>query len=328
MTPDSSDLGWALDEALDALAAGEGRDAILSRFARQAEALAPLLEAAEAGRQGLAGPVPAFNLARGRQRFLQAARRRRPPAPVWRAAPARLALAGLLVVVLAVAGAGAASAGSLPGDALYPFKRALEEARLAVTVDPGARAAYADALRARRRLEAAQAAGLGREAAVTFEGQVEAVQTDQLLVSGVVLLTPNGATVEIGDTILVVGHTRSGHIIADRIEVLRSARVAPATAPPQRPSPTSPPVRATPSDTPQRPASSVTPARHTPTASASPAAPRATTTPESARPAATPSPQRPAGLLSEPTSASDRPPDPSPTTPPAARPTETALRRP
>ncbi len=338
----NADAGFelVLDQALDALAAGEERDLILARFAAHAGTLAPMLEAAELARAALSAPVPAPSLARGRARFLQAAQpAARPagwlallPAARLRAAPLRATLAALVLVALAALGTGAASATALPGDVLYPVKRALEDARLAVTVEARARDDYAETLRARRRLEAAQAAATGREAAVAFEGVVQTVAGDRLIVSAVVVLTPAGAAVQLGDTVAVEAHTRGGLIIADRIVVLRPGLVVPDDVPATaRPTFTPSPVRPSPTGTPNRPRPTPSPTRPRPTGTGRPSAtPRATDL-ESTRPnpTVTHSLDRPTETPAASTPTPDRPADDTDNPPPATvRPTETPTARP
>jgi hypothetical protein len=65
-----------LDEALQLLASGMSREECLRRFPRYATELEPLLAVAEAARTGLLAdqPSPRPNLARGKRRFLDAAR--------------------------------------------------------------------------------------------------------------------------------------------------------------------------------------------------------------------------------------------------------------
>lgn len=59
---------------------------------------------------------------------------------------------------------GTASAGTIPGDALYPVKLALEQARLALVSDPAGREALRDDLAAERNRELAQMLATGRTA--------------------------------------------------------------------------------------------------------------------------------------------------------------------
>jgi hypothetical protein len=75
-----------------------------------------------------------------------------------------------LTFVLVFVGVAAASASALPGDALYPVKRGLESAQLALTLNPAARASLQAELSARRRAETQAVINLRRETQVEFEG--------------------------------------------------------------------------------------------------------------------------------------------------------------
>ena len=103
------------------------------------------------------------------------------------------AAATLAFILVAVAGTGisVAATRALPGDALYPTKLALEEARLALTFGSQARSDYAGDLAARRRAEVQSLVDSDRQAAVVFDGILEAVGVDTIVVSG--LKVPSSA---------------------------------------------------------------------------------------------------------------------------------------
>ena len=163
-----SALEAALIESLDALEQGQPLADILARFPDQAAQLRPLLEVGQQlSEMRIAHAVAAQ--ARSRQALLQqaaalqAAPRRSPAGlPIWRRV--LLSLAGL-ALVLVVFGTilGTASAGTIPGDALYPVKLALEQARLALVSDPAGREALRDDLAAERNRELAQMLATGRD---------------------------------------------------------------------------------------------------------------------------------------------------------------------
>lgn len=230
-----------LDEALQMMAAGASRDECLARFPERAEALTPLLAAAEVARAGLHAddPIPAPDLARGRRRFLLAAR---PP----RRSPyefLRLATALALTLVLVFVGVAVASANALPGDALYPVKRGLESAQLALTLNPAARATLQAELSARRRAETQAVINLRRETQVEFEGVVERVGEDEVVVSGLVVRVEGTLGFQPGDQVSVKASiTADGTIVAEAIMPLAPPRPTPeASALPTaaRPGPTS-----------------------------------------------------------------------------------------
>ena len=230
-----------LDEALQMMAAGASRDECLARFSEHAEVLTTLLAAAEVARAGLHAddPIPAPDLARGRRRFLLAARPpRRSPYEVL-----RLATALALTFVLAFVGVAAASASALPGDALYPVKRGLESAQLALTLNPAARATLQAELSARRRAETQAVINLRRETQVEFEGVVERVGENEVVVSGLVVRVEGTVGFQPGDQVSVEASTTAeGTIVAGAITPLAPSRPAPeanATPTDARPSPTS-----------------------------------------------------------------------------------------
>ncbi|MGD1992788.1 MAG: DUF5667 domain-containing protein [Anaerolineae bacterium] len=136
-------------------------EAVVDRYPDQAEELRSLMEIALATERHYADvPVPPGDLAAGRERMLaQAARERErvPPVPVpatrrERGKKMRFAFATRLigimlavVVGLSAIGGGAALAAedSLPGDALYPIKLAVEDVRMGLASDPEAQVALA-----------------------------------------------------------------------------------------------------------------------------------------------------------------------------------------
>lgn len=226
----SLDFEHALDEALRLRSAGWTVSACLERFPEHAEALKPLLETADAVSLALFAdkPVPKPDLARGRSRVLQAARsagRRRASLPLGRWATA---LAFVLIVVF---GTGAASAQALPGDWLYPVKRGLEAARLALAVDDTTRLQIDAEQNERRRQELVELARLGREGVVEFEGSVEAVTGTTLVVDGVPIEGSTRAAA--GDQVRVRVRTASGELVLEELSPVA------APAPTETPDPTS-----------------------------------------------------------------------------------------
>ncbi len=129
------DFEVILDRCLADIAAGhETIDSCLRRYPAQSGQLAVLLPIAERARR-MSPPAP---LAVDKRRALESRLLRRAGqlrskpvlrAPVWRRRVA-LALAAFVVVVLLLGSAVSVSAGSVPGDLLYPVKRAAEQVRL------------------------------------------------------------------------------------------------------------------------------------------------------------------------------------------------------
>lgn len=162
-----------LEEALRKLRAGVPLDQVLAECGEFAAELAPLLEAAQWMQSSVQAAAPRGAVARSRARFLQAAEARSA-----RALPffARFRWAVNLAVILVVlAGAlfftGLGSVSALPGQALYPVKRAVEQARLALaSSDPARRLLLEESFDARRAAEALRLAELGRGQRVSFAG--------------------------------------------------------------------------------------------------------------------------------------------------------------
>ncbi len=145
----TSSLPEILGECLEALEReGLTLDECLARYPEQREALRPLLSAAlELRRAPEAAPSAEFQRV-ARARLLNrlpdraAAPRRRLGWlalgwPRWQRPSLRWAASlALVIALLGGTTAAYASAGSVPGDGLYPLKRSLEEARLALTFSP------------------------------------------------------------------------------------------------------------------------------------------------------------------------------------------------
>jgi hypothetical protein len=143
------DLKQPLEECLRAMGEKRNLQHVLRRYPAERDQLIELLRlSVDLG--GLAPSTPAADSAfrlRTRNRMLAAAAHRRrarrwnPLAALPRPA-VRLAFAGAAAVALLVGGltSAAASGNSLPGDAFYPIKLGVEQAQLAITFDPMARA--------------------------------------------------------------------------------------------------------------------------------------------------------------------------------------------
>ncbi|MGQ0602692.1 MAG: DUF5667 domain-containing protein [Anaerolineales bacterium] len=286
-----SDFELALDQSLHQMADGLSVEECLARFPQYADELHPLLEAAGHAATGLrAGePLPPPNLARGRARVLQAARapQTRPGVLILRWAAA---FAFVMVLVFGVA---SASAQSIPGDVLYPVKRAIEAAQLALTGNLNARLRLEAEHNARRQSEVRELIRLKREAIVEFEGPVESATGDELVVAGVRIRGANAVTV--GDRVRVnVRTTAEGSVVLEALTPIvvvspadRSTPTFTATQPPSHtPTDAATATRSRPSKT-ASPAPSVTPmhtAAHTAPPTRVPTDIRLTATPERATP--------------------------------------------
>ncbi|RMF28163.1 MAG: hypothetical protein D6759_16395, partial [Chloroflexi bacterium] len=152
----SRDIETLLEECLLQLRAGASVEECLARYPEQAEALRPYLtlmaeiralprpqarpEAVRAGRERMLAALAAKKQAAPPPTLLERIGQflggLRPMAPAWRAAVAML----LVVVVIGGSLSVVLASESLPGDPLYPVKRASEEVQLFLAFSPATRA--------------------------------------------------------------------------------------------------------------------------------------------------------------------------------------------
>jgi hypothetical protein len=265
-----------LDQAVERLAAGENLEAILASFDPEADWLAPML-ALVSDVRGLreAVPVPpaeaslAALLAKA-ERMAPTSPAGPPPRPWWERLADSLRLptggiprlaaiaasAALAVVVLTLGSAlflgtnTAAAQDVLPGQPLYPIKRLGEEMVLWLPQSNESRDARLMEYDERRRAEVHLLLDHHLEASVAFRGEVEALGTEQIVVSGISLVitddTQVSGPIAVGAQVLTVARSvRDGTLIAQNIVVTRPAQ--PTTTP--SPTPTGTPS-ATPTPTP------------------------------------------------------------------------------
>ncbi|MBM3190776.1 MAG: hypothetical protein FJZ90_18910, partial [Chloroflexi bacterium] len=162
-----------------------------------------------------------------------------------------------LVLAVSLVGTVGASAQTLPGDVLYPVKRAAEQVRLAMTLSPAAKAEYQRALAAERRQEVLQIQTLGRPVEVAFEGRLEAIIDGTWIIEGIAVegapVTEGHEPPPIGSVVAVEAKAEAGQIKASRAEI-REEPAMPRSAPdsptrPVTPRPSPEPPEATPSPT-------------------------------------------------------------------------------
>lgn len=226
----SDDFASVLDACLECLRQGKTIADCLEAYPELASELAPLLEAALQLKalKVVQPPLPS-DMAAGRQRFLAEAQRRRErpaaarlswltrvtqwvqgrPRPVlWRLPGIAVAtVAALLLFVVMSGGAVVVSARSLPGDALYPVKRASERARLFLTFSEAERVRLTAEYQRKRREEARAVIALARTVEVEWQGTISDIRPPRWTV-GNLAVTVNSSTMfegnpGMGDTILV-----------------------------------------------------------------------------------------------------------------------------
>lgn len=241
-----------LIEALDLLEQGVGVDEIVGRYPAQAAELRPFLLTAMA-LSNVAHQPTLTAASQSKRAFLDAAdAAATQPASAGRATGGWLrrlmapALVVLMVVFLAGAGLVSASGAAVPGDALYDTKRFVEEVRLNLTTNPETAAELREQFRLERVSEIDQLLAEGRAAAVSFSGEIEAMDGERWSVAGVPVLVASATAIDglpvVGALAQVDGLTSDGAVIASRVTVL-SAGPVPAPTPVDTETPAPSPTR-------------------------------------------------------------------------------------
>lgn len=254
----TDDLIEAFDDCLNALATGASLDDCLGRYPALRDELRSLLKVAGAAQaMGAAATIPQPAEMSSRAKFLAGGAQLRPAGPPrragwWPLPRAAVALAVLAFVVAGTGGVVAASAQSLPGDALYGVKRTVEQTQLLFTLDEDSRSQLQGEFDERRVEEVQTVTMQKRTTRVEFGGRVESMEGKRWSVAHItVLLSPEtrvegspslGAFVEVSGT-----SQPDGMVLASLIAVTDEG--APVT--PTRPAPkASATARATPTATP------------------------------------------------------------------------------
>ncbi len=250
-----NELEEALDTAIARLQRGEPTESCRPADQDLAAELAPLLGVAQNLRE-LAADAASHkpSLKAGKERFLQqadllareASRRREPIrsrlrlgipvaqplsnlfAPLLRrgAATAVVLVALLAVLLTGTTMMTSTSAASIPGDTLYPVKRAAESVRLALTFDRNARVAFEQAIEQRRVREAQAVLQRHRQTTVAFRAVVQAFEGATLHAAGLAIdILPttrlSGPPPSAGRVIAIVARTEAeGRLVAQSIDTL------------------------------------------------------------------------------------------------------------
>lgn len=223
----------ALELCLQELENGADIETVLSRYPEHANELRPILETSVMARTISVQDASADVVRRNRAKVLQhAAQMRESRAYTTRrlwSVPLRRVLVTLVVVgVLFISGTGLVRAASttVPGDNLYPVKRAWEDVLVLFTFNLQAREALEVEHENERLHELEEVFTEGRSVQVDFSGLVTRQNGDLWLVSGIpVALSAQTdlptQPIAVGDGIHVVGITQSdGAVLAQRIELL------------------------------------------------------------------------------------------------------------
>lgn len=228
-----------LQECLDYMEQGESVDAIIARFPEVGADLRPFLETAV--QLATLAPQPSLAAKQHSQKAFLAHAESLKVTPVrpstwYRVRQTLLPLASLaLLLILFSAAAVSVSASAIPGDALYPVKRLVENARLNRTEDPTAAAELLAEFDRERIREVQTLLRTGRSAEVTFDGVIEAMRPEEWTVAEVEV-TVNDETallgqLNVGDLVRVIGRTSSGTLTAITIELLGPSTSTPEPGP-------------------------------------------------------------------------------------------------
>lgn len=221
MSEEFDALVW---RCLEDLERGVALESILSQHPQQVDELRPILQVA-AGLPALAASPPARAQAAAQEQFLlhaAAMRQVSRPRAAW---PRRLGLAltSLAVLLAALFGLVQGSAEAVPGDALYPVKRARENVQLALAADPTAVNVLRHEFNVERADEIKTLLTIGRDEEVECEADIEDLRDGVIEVYGLDLRLTDATTIkgalQVGRTIKVTGYTADGRLFATAIEV-------------------------------------------------------------------------------------------------------------
>jgi hypothetical protein len=253
-----------LEDALAMLAAGIPLADVLAEAGSEAEWLGSLLEvAAETSELQAVIPLPPPTASLERMlaygKSLAAAEDGAAPSPDGRRSrlrqfinrswwgdrlPIGLAAAALVISLVVTFLAGSVVGGglslvaqdSLPGEALYPIKRASEAIHLTLTSDPEKQQSLRELYDKRRQVETQQLLEQHQQAPVVFDGRVTAITPTTIMVDGFqVQITPQtkiSGELQPGARIRVEGVTQlSGKLTASRIVIIEAAPPTPTPLP-------------------------------------------------------------------------------------------------
>lgn len=220
-----------LEVCLNEIKQGVSVDTILSHYPEHADELRPVLEASVQAKD-MAVPAPSPEIAkRNRAKILQrAAEMREAGTSRWTwSLPLRRAfvsLAVLLVFLFSGTGLVRAASTSLPGDGLYPVKRAWENVLLFTTLNTSERNAMQLEFEGERLDEINELLMVGRSTGVDFSGYVTRQNADEWRVSGVKVFISSRTDlpdqpIQTGMAVHVTGQIQNGIGVAvERIEIL------------------------------------------------------------------------------------------------------------
>jgi len=224
-----------LVEILDRVERGDAPADIVSGYPEEGAQIAATLAIVDSLSQLASRPYVSAKQA-SRQAFLaQAAGTQadlllaKTPAVGWRRLFRTLSFATVALFLLLFGGAVVARE-ALPGDFLYGPKIALESARMSLTEDSSAILQLSGRYQAERIAEVETLLRLGRSAEVEFEGAVEEISADQIIVAGLTVLLDGETRLEgrpqLGELARVMGYTEDGQLFG-RIIIALTGIVVP-----------------------------------------------------------------------------------------------------
>jgi hypothetical protein len=225
----SDHLYDAFDVCLAALSTGVDLESCLSLYPDLKDELRPALLAAQQARLLERRDVPKAALVRSRAKMLshmaELRKAHRPfflPISIPRPALATLAL--ILVLFLSLNGLVVASAQSLPGDALYPVKRAAEDVSLKLAPSAEVRRKMSEDYQQRRTDEIGSLMALNLVRNIALEGVVDETGDGRIVLDGIPVIisadTKLSGELKPGRLVKLEGVTRpGGWIEADNIQL-------------------------------------------------------------------------------------------------------------
>jgi hypothetical protein len=267
MTDHSAGLAEALQQALEKISRGASLNEALQESSAP-DQVRPLLIAALRLRklsESIEVPAPADSLnaflrqgAAIRQSLTETSAKKRWISILPWSMPQMshlMAAAGLILILLLGGGLTGAAQTSLPGDTLFPLKQFSEEVFLALPGNAASRQNLRSVYQQRRLDELKSILQAGRAEALEFDGLVENLQGNRLVIAGFngILAADGQVTGRLGVGALVhaAGRTTSdGELLLSRIQVLKEGpQPAPAPSPLPQPQKTPLPPTITPNPT-------------------------------------------------------------------------------
>jgi hypothetical protein len=214
----SDKLYAALQVCLTALEHGDDLETALAMFPDLEVELRPALEAAEKALEAGRFNIP-YEIVQNSQTRLMghaAQLREKPPIKGWFGIPrvVTAVLIALFIVLAGGAGLVTVSAQALPGDPLYAMKRTVEKVGLTLAFNENAKQSLQTTYSQRRKDETRELLKLDRSERVSFEGDVDAINSDIWTIDGIhVQITPTteiSGLIEPGMGVEVDGDVKSG----------------------------------------------------------------------------------------------------------------------